>query len=262
MKRWREVVGLILVLGLVGVIGYGPGQVVYGIAHGAVVQQPFDAAATVTALVQTREAILVILTGTPTPAAQAALSSGAGATSTAQSVADNSFRVEVKVQGLNVRSGPGTNYTILTSANAGETFAIIGEAYNCSWLYVQRDDRALGWISGAARYVAFTVPCGDLPQAPIPVAPTVTPQPASQAANNVGCYSLLNQLGFEVTITLARSDGWQDSFSLAAGAEREYCAAPGTYSYSLAAPGALGAIQGTLTIKDGERYRLPLKLGE
>ena len=220
-------------------------------------QQNFNAAATVTALVETRTAILAILTGTPAapPTVNTPENSvGAGPT------------VTVNVQGLNVRSGPGTSYAVIASVNAGKFLTIVGSAANCSWLKVQDGGRDLGWISGGNQFVTFSAPCATLPvtaalAAPPPV-PTPTPPPAANPASGAqGCYVLINQLGFELTITLSRNDGWRDSFVLAVGAEREYCAPPGDYQYTLQAPGALGAIQGTLTIKTGERNRLPLKLG-
>ena len=216
-------------------------------------QQNFNAAATVTALVETRTAILAILTGTPAapPTVNTPENSvGAGPT------------VTVNVQGLNVRSGPGTNYAVIASVNAGKVLTIVGSAANCNWLKVQDGGRDLGWISGGNQFVTFTAPCATLPVTAAPTAPTPTPPPAASAASGAqGCYVLINQLGFELTITLSRNDGWNDTFVLGIGAEREYCAPPGDYQYTLKAPGALGAIQGTLTIKAGERNRLPLKLG-
>jgi hypothetical protein len=215
-------------------------------------QQNFNAAATVTALVETRTAILAILTGTP-PAPVA----GAPANNAAPTVT-------IKVRGLNVRSGPGTNYGVIANVNAGKILTIVGSAANCNWLQVQENGRDLGWISGGSQFVTVTAPCATLPVTAAPLAPTPVPTPTPVPATNVateGCYVLINQLGFKLTITLSRSDGWTDTFSLSVGSEREYCAPPGDYQYTLQAPGALGAIQGTLTIKAGERNRLPLKLG-
>ncbi len=114
--------------------------------------QQFDAAATVTALVQTREAIILTLTGTP-PAPGSAGTPEPGAPST----------VTIKVQGLNVRSGPGTNYGVVSSVNAGQSLTVIGKTDNCGWIHVQDGARELGWISGSTQYVTYTTPCADLP---------------------------------------------------------------------------------------------------
>ncbi|MBX3010458.1 MAG: SH3 domain-containing protein [Caldilineaceae bacterium] len=251
-KRW---LGCSLWL-ISGVLGF---YVLYlpPAANSAWGQQAFDAAATVTALVQTREAILVLLTRTPVTQA---VSSAQSATTAATSAT-----VTINVRGLNVRSGPGTTYPVVASVNAGQILTILGSAANCSWIQVQAAGQELGWISGSAQYVTMTVPCSALaqtaPNAPPPPTPTAAPATPVVAAAD-GCYVLSNQLGFDLTITLSRADGWRASFSLAANAEREYCAPAGDYQYTLQAPGSLGAIQGTLTIKAGERYQLPLRLGE
>lgn len=255
MTGWRLGSNLWVITVAIGVLA------VYTPVAGAVsAQQTVDAAATVTALVQTREAIIAILTRTP--AAQAA----AITTNQINVSPPTAPTVTIKVRGLNVRSGPGTNYPVVASVNAGQALVIRGSAANCSWLQVADGERELGWISGSNQYVTFTSACSTLPQSAIPAAPTPQPTPTAQPAANaptsaMGCYVLLNQLAFELTITLSRSDGWRDSFALGVNAEKEYCAPPGEYQYSLQAPGALGAIQGTLNIKAGERYRLPLKLG-
>lgn len=249
MTRWRLGTAIwFIVLGL--------GWVYLPTARSVQAQQNFNAAATVTALVETRTAILAILTQTP-PTPPVA--------NTPVNAKDAAPTVTVNVRGLNVRSGPGTNYGVIANINAGKSLTIVGSAANCSWLKVQDSGRDLGWISGSNQFVTFTTPCAALPTAAVPPAPTpaptATPRPANAAASAEGCYLLINQLGFDLTITLSRSDGWSDSFALGVGAEREYCAPAGDYQYTLQAPGALGAIQGALTIKAGERYRLPLKLG-
>lgn len=252
MARWR--VGL--VVWLVGIV-VGWFWLSLSATEAVQAQQTFNAAATVTALVETRTAILAILTGTPS--APPAVNESANHTSGA-------LTVTVKVRGLNVRSGPGTNYGVIANVNAGQSLTIVGSAADCSWLKVQENGRDLGWISGSNQFVTFTVPCSTLPVTAAPAVPTPAPPPAPPPAANSGagaegCYVLINQLGFNLTITLSRNDGWSDTFTLNAGAEREYCAPAGDYQYTLQAPGALGAIQGALTIKAGERYRLPLKLG-
>jgi hypothetical protein len=224
--------------------------------------QAFDAAATVTALVQTRAAILAIVTQTPDIAG---ISDGS-------SVERNEALIEVSVAGLNVRSGPGTNYAVTGSANNGQQFQILGQAYNCEWLQIgetgSAQPRLIGWISGAAQYVAYRTSCDAIAAAAIPATPTAAPiptatpkppQPSNSAAQ--GCYIVRNELGFAVSITLTGPNGWQDTLQLDAGVEREYCAPAGTYQYTLKAPGSPASIQGSLTVKAGERLLLPLKFG-
>lgn len=224
------------------------------------VPQTFDAAATVTALVQTRTAILAIVTRTP---------GIAGISADNPNNATDSL-VEVTVAGLNIRSGPGTNYAIINSAQNGERFQILGQADNCNWLQIGAvgavQGQSVGWIAGAAQYTTYSVPCSAIPNAAIPATPTprqastAMPQPVQQG-NAQGCYILRNELGFAVTITLDGPNGWKDTLQLAVGAEREYCAPAGDYRYTLTAPDPWGAIQGNLTVKANEHLLLPLKFG-
>ncbi len=224
--------------------------------------QAFDAAATVTALVQTRTAILAIVTRTP----------GIAGISVGNPPDVTEPLVKVIVAGLNVRSGPGTNYAIINSAQNGEQFQILGQADNCNWLQIGAvgavQGQSVGWIAGAAQYTTYSVPCSAIPTAAIPATPTPPPAPAPtatpkpvQKANVQGCYILRNELGFAVTITLDGPNGWKDTLQLAVGAEREYCAPAGDYRYTLTAPDPWGAIQGNLTVKANERLLLPLKFG-
>jgi uncharacterized protein YraI len=245
------VVGLLLLAIVTGL----PAQ---GKSNARPAAQAFDAAATVTALVQTRTAILAIVTRTPDIPG---ISAGSPVNAT-------EALVEVIVAGLNVRSGPGTNYAVVNSAQSGAQFQILGQADNCSWLQIGAvgTGQSVGWIAGAAQYATFARPCAAIPAAAIPAtptprpAPTATPPPA-QNATAQGCYILRNELGFAVTITLNGPNGWQDTLQLAVGAEREYCAPAGTYQYTLTAPAPWGSIRGDLAVKANERLLLPLKFG-
>jgi uncharacterized protein YgiM (DUF1202 family) len=163
MGRWRLgsslwLIGIAISLFLVYLPAAGAGQT----------QQTFNAAATVTALVQTRTAILAILTGTPQAPAVTNGQASAGTT--------DAPTATVKVRGLNVRSGPGTNYPVVANVNAGQALVIVGSAVNCSWLKVQDGGRELGWISGSSQYVTVTTPCSGLP--------VETPTPTASAADN------------------------------------------------------------------------------
>lgn len=124
--------------------------------------QSFDVAATVTSLVQTREAIHILLTAAaiqrgeaaPTPT-RTPTPGNASAGPTTNPV------VEIRVSGLNVRSGPGTNYPIIGRATAGERFPIIGRSANCTWLQIAREG-GTGWVSGGPQYVSYTVACDSI----------------------------------------------------------------------------------------------------
>lgn len=92
----------------------------------------------------------------------------------------------VKASALNLRSGPGTNYTIITVLRQGETVDVIGQYGSCSWLQVRTAQGVEGWISGAARFVTLHIACADLPattpsaaDAPAATPAAATPTPAA-----------------------------------------------------------------------------------
>ncbi len=59
---------------------------------------------------------------------------------------------------LNIRSGPGTAYSVVAKAASGETLTLLGRSQDQQWLYVARADSTepIGWA--ATRYVAVTGP--------------------------------------------------------------------------------------------------------
>ena len=81
---------------------------------------------------------------------------------------------EVLVGGLNIRSGPGISYPVVTSGAIGQRFAVIGQSGNCTWLQVVLEDGSEGWMSGAAVYSRLNEPCSALPGGSVVVAPTPT----------------------------------------------------------------------------------------
>lgn len=98
---------------------------------------------------------------------------------------------EVLVGGLNIRSGPGSSFSVVGNAAAGQRFPVTGQAGNCAWLRVVLEDGTEGWISGAAAYSSLSVACSAVPAAgggsaavptPTPRPATPTPRPAQAAA--------------------------------------------------------------------------------
>jgi len=97
---------------------------------------------------------------------------------------------EVLVEGLNIRSGPGTSYPVVASGAIGQRFPVSGQSGNCAWLQVVLEDGSEGWMSGSAAYSNLNVTCSALPgasvAAPTPTTarqlPTATPRPAQPAA--------------------------------------------------------------------------------
>ena len=95
---------------------------------------------------------------------------------------------EVLVEGLNIRSGPGTNFPVVAKGALGQRFPVSGQTGNCAWLQIVLEDGSEGWISGAAAYSSLNVACSVLPGAaasqaaptPVPQLPTATPRPVQQ----------------------------------------------------------------------------------
>jgi hypothetical protein len=135
-----------------------------------------------TATAQALAATAAALTGTATPTATA---TRAPVTPTPRPVTP---LAEVLVEGLNVRSGPGTNFPVVAKGALSQRFPVSGQTGNCAWLQIVLEDGSEGWISGAAAYSSLNVACSVLPGAaasqpaptPVPQLPTATPRPAQQ----------------------------------------------------------------------------------
>ena len=134
---------------------------------------------------------------------------------------------------LNVRSGPGTTYKVVASAANGDKYAVTGQTSQCAWLKISSNGKALGWVSGNKAYVKLNTTCAKIPATTAPAAPAAT-------AAGQGCATVINQLGFDVKISVQRNDGWKDAFTIANGAEKDYCVDPGTYTATLSATGRPG----------------------
>lgn len=92
---------------------------------------------------------------------------------------------EVLVEGLNIRSGPGTNFAVVARGTFGQQLPVTGQSGNCAWLQVLLEDGSDGWISGAAAYSSLNVACSVVPGARAAAAiptPSATPRPVQQAA--------------------------------------------------------------------------------
>lgn len=71
----------------------------------------------------------------------------------------------IQVEALNVREGPGTNYTVLTQATAGEILLVTGRAAGMPWVKVQLADAREAWISAKPEHIQLTVDPASLPVA-------------------------------------------------------------------------------------------------
>jgi hypothetical protein len=110
------------------------------------------------------------ITPTATPAPPAAITSTATPTAT--------LLAEVIAKGLNVRSGPGVQYGVLTEAKAGDQFPVLGRTARNDWVQIALPTGEPGWIS-----TGFTRLSGPVAELPIvTVAPPANAQPPSNTS--------------------------------------------------------------------------------
>jgi hypothetical protein len=75
--------------------------------------------------------------------------------------------------GLNMRTGPGTNYPVIRALPYGTRLFVLGQDFSARWLYVQTRDLQLGWVARAYTDFTGTAPIVNPP--PPPIYPTWTP---------------------------------------------------------------------------------------
>ena len=85
---------------------------------------------------------------------------------------DPSCRARVNVNGLNLRTGPGTNYPSFANLALGAELPIIGTNFERSWFQVVAAD-SVGWVS--ANFITQLGVCSTVGVVPIPPSPTVLP---------------------------------------------------------------------------------------
>jgi serine protease Do len=173
----------------------------------------------------------------------------------------------VEVDSLNIRSGPGTNYNRVGVASQGDALVIEGQVDNCDWLQVTAPDGVAGWASGKSQYVTLDTRCADIPEAERPAPPAASAAPQEGGARSgqgdqgssaaggsgQGCYTLLNRLGAELTVTITRSEtGQGTTFKVAGNGEARKCFDPGRYTYTIDAPPPWNSINGELTVQAGD----------
>lgn len=166
--------------------------------------------------------------------------------------AQSGATVTILADRLNVRSGPATTYAVIGSAGSGEKYSVIGQNGGCAWLQIAKSSKAWGWVSGSKSYVTLSSACSAIPAAG-------TAAPAAGTARQ-GCALLLNQLKFDVALSVKRSDGRQSSWSIPVGGQVKACVDPGSYTATFTAAGQTGSMAFPLVVKGGEYYEIPLSL--
>lgn len=191
-------------------------------------------------------------------------SEGAG---TDDSASDHSASVTVTTDKLNVRSGPGTNYPVITTLVNGDMVHATGQWSNCKWIHVEAADGDEGWLSGDASLSTLSVPCGDLPAMQAPPAPSAnsgnsgnTGSSGRAASSTQGCMSFKNQVGIEINITLTHTTGWNTTFTLGKGQTDQRCGPPGHYTWT-ASTWDGRSLNDVLDVGAGETYSVDLNPG-
>lgn len=71
----------------------------------------------------------------------------------------------VKSAGLNLREGPGTDFSSIELLTTSNTLLVIGQSGICNWLKVIAPSGRKGWVSGGDYYVSLNSPCEQIPEA-------------------------------------------------------------------------------------------------
>ncbi|MCI0643380.1 MAG: SH3 domain-containing protein [Chloroflexi bacterium] len=110
--------------------------------------------------------VLVLLIG------GVALAPGAAAQS------DNTPRLMVMIEALNVRNGPGTSYPVVGLLVEGDEVRLVGRHSVSGWWQVKLPDSRTGWVSGVPTYVQVHGDIASLPETgetTISIAPLADP---------------------------------------------------------------------------------------
>ncbi len=77
---------------------------------------------------------------------------------------------------LNVRSGPGVEYSVVTTVSQGNVVNLLGRNVNGTWAYIQTATAVVGWVNASSEYISPSVPISSLPVViPTTTTPTATP---------------------------------------------------------------------------------------
>ncbi len=104
-------------------------------------------------------------------------------------------QLRVKQSSVNVRSGPGTNYTPIGQLRLDDVVEIIASNTAVTWYNVQLDDKTRGWVAASvterlddevcgAIVIAATMPAPPIPTNTATAVPTNTPLPPTSPPSN------------------------------------------------------------------------------
>lgn len=108
-----------------------------------------------------------------------------------QSTAQTATAVIVAGQ-LNVRSGPGTTYGVVTTVNQGNVVNLLGRNSDSTWAYIQTATAILGWVNASSDYINPSVAISSLPVVnPATPTPTPTGTPLATPTPITGAYATI-----------------------------------------------------------------------
>ena len=88
----------------------------------------------------------------------------------------------VTTTGLNIRSGPSTDYPVIAGITWGDSVAVLGQSSGGAWIFVRTNDGTQGWITRSLTDFGFDclvviIPAPPPPPTIPPPTPTARPQP-------------------------------------------------------------------------------------
>lgn len=239
------------------------------------------------------------VTTTATLTETAVVSATVALTDTAANAVATGPLVTVVVSSLRVRSGPGTDYTVVGAAAQGEQYPITGQAYSCQWYQITHPQLGEAWLSGGAQYVTSNASCDQISEVTIPALPTAaptvaapeptepaaptapaaTPAPAQEQPTNTPAPTattppaqsgvdpfpselgcLLLQNQLGPELTFTfTGDNYNDTVKVNAEQDVPYCLPPGHYRVTVDAPPPWSVINEEFTLKAGDRAYFPIR---
>lgn len=111
---------------------------------------------------------------------------------------------------LNLRTGPGVNYPVITSLLRNSAVTMVGRTADATWIQVVIPGGAQGWMR--SRFLLGSTPIGNLPVTfnPGPFPPTPTPPPTGAIIHVVQPGENLFRIGLRYGLTwdmIARANG-------------------------------------------------------
>jgi hypothetical protein len=117
--------------------------------------------------------VVIVVTPTATPTIQPEPTETVDAPTATREPTRTTYVAMVTAEKLNVRSGPGPGYPVISTLPGGSFLAVLGQDSAGSWLLVWLSDGIEGWVTRAYTDFQRTVP----EAAPPPLSPTGTPPP-------------------------------------------------------------------------------------